>query len=246
MIITDLDATLLRTDKTISSYSVSIFSRCHEQGIKIAFATARPLNMTTDYSKDIPIDGLVATNGAFIYANGKIIHEYALPIETSRALLAELGACPNVLRISARKHDKRYLSTPPSNGTDVFCDFKTPLDETFSHLSFRTDDDAFAAAIIAKYPELNIYHVTGENLYDIGAVDCTKASGIRELAAFFGIQIANIVAFGDDFNDIEMLQECGISVAVANAIDEAKAAAACICDSNDEDGVAKWLEEHVL
>lgn len=52
----------------------------------------------------------------------------------------------------------------------------------------------------------------------------------------------NVIAFGDDHNDIEMLRECGVGVAVANAIDEAKAVADYICDTSDNDGLARWLE----
>ena len=60
------------------------------------------------------------------------------------------------------------------------------------------------------------------------------------------MSFSNIAAFGDDYNDVEMLRECGIGVAVANAIDEAKAAADYICGDCDDDGTARWLEEHVL
>jgi hydroxymethylpyrimidine pyrophosphatase-like HAD family hydrolase len=52
--------------------------------------------------------------------------------------------------------------------------------------------------------------------------------------------------FGDDLNDAEMLRECGIGVAVSNALDEAKAVAGHICGDCDEDGVARWLEGNAL
>jgi hydroxymethylpyrimidine pyrophosphatase-like HAD family hydrolase len=73
-----------------------------------------------------------------------------------------------------------------------------------------------------------------------------KRNAVIALATEFGVSLAEVAAFGDDYNDIEMLRECGAGVAVANAIDEAKAAADYICDANDNDGVAKWLERNVL
>lgn len=73
-----------------------------------------------------------------------------------------------------------------------------------------------------------------------------KWNAIKRLSTNFEVSSADIAAFGDDYNDIEMLQNCGIGVAVANALDEAKAAANFVCGSNDEDGVARWLEENVL
>ena len=55
-----------------------------------------------------------------------------------------------------------------------------------------------------------------------------------------------VVAFGDDINDLEMIKNCGVGVAVENGIEEVKSVAKFICDISDNDGVAKWLEERVL
>jgi hydroxymethylpyrimidine pyrophosphatase-like HAD family hydrolase len=76
--------------------------------------------------------------------------------------------------------------------------------------------------------------------------NATKWNAIRLLAEKWSIDLSKIAAFGDDYNDIEMLQNCGVGVAVTNALDEVKAVANYICGSNDEDGVARWLEENVL
>lgn len=76
--------------------------------------------------------------------------------------------------------------------------------------------------------------------------NATKWNAINAVTARFKISTLDITAFGDDINDIEMLRKCGIGIAVANALEEAKAAADYICDTNDNDGVAKWIEENVL
>jgi len=57
---------------------------------------------------------------------------------------------------------------------------------------------------------------------------------------------SEIVSFGDDTNDIDLLDFCGISVAMENALDNVKKSANEICDTNENDSVAKWLEENVL
>jgi hydroxymethylpyrimidine pyrophosphatase-like HAD family hydrolase len=54
------------------------------------------------------------------------------------------------------------------------------------------------------------------------------------------------VSFGDDKNDLEMIKRCGIGVAVENALDEVKNVAKYVCKSNNDDGVARWLEEYIL
>jgi hydroxymethylpyrimidine pyrophosphatase-like HAD family hydrolase len=74
----------------------------------------------------------------------------------------------------------------------------------------------------------------------------TKWNATRLLAGERQIKNSDIVCFGDDYNDIEMLKNCGVGVAVSNALNEVKAVADYVCGSNDEDGVAKWLEGNVL
>ncbi len=69
---------------------------------------------------------------------------------------------------------------------------------------------------------------------------------MKAIAEHYNVSTSTFAAFGDDVNDLEMIQNCGVGIAVANAIDEIKAVADDICDTNDHDGVAKWLEEHVL
>ena len=71
-----------------------------------------------------------------------------------------------------------------------------------------------------------------------------KRNAVAEIARHFAVSLADVVAFGDDYNDIEMLRDCGTGVAVGNAISDVKAVADYIIDSNDEYGVAKWLEEN--
>ena len=80
----------------------------------------------------------------------------------------------------------------------------------------------------------------------IMAQSVNKWSSINKIREMLGYETNEIVVFGDDVNDIEMLRECSTGVAVANAIDEAKAVADYICDTNDNDGVAKWLEDMLI
>lgn len=66
------------------------------------------------------------------------------------------------------------------------------------------------------------------------------------IANEFNIDKSEIVAFGDDMNDKEMLVSMGSGVAMGNAIEEVKVIADYICDTNDNDGVAKWLDENII
>ena len=69
---------------------------------------------------------------------------------------------------------------------------------------------------------------------------------MEQMSIIWGINKAEIVAFGDDLNDIDLLTHAGVSVAMKNALESVKEIADHICDTNDNDGVAKWLEENLL
>ena len=74
----------------------------------------------------------------------------------------------------------------------------------------------------------------------------TKWNGIKKILEYYKISVKNSIAFGDDYNDIEMIENCGIGIAMENGIEEIKSKAKCICKNNTEDGIAKWIKEYVL
>ena len=74
----------------------------------------------------------------------------------------------------------------------------------------------------------------------------TKSKAVSALALYWGINRLEIAAFGDDSNDIDLLSDVGVGIAMENALDEVKAVADHICDTNENDGVAKWIEENIL
>ena len=92
-IIVDLDRTLLRTDKTISEYTVSILRQCKAHGIRIMVATARPLRTIKQYCEIVEFDAMVVSNGARVISNNQW-KEYGICIESARHVLAQLQNNP--------------------------------------------------------------------------------------------------------------------------------------------------------
>ena len=74
----------------------------------------------------------------------------------------------------------------------------------------------------------------------------SKSDAVRRVVEREGADLSAVIAFGDDTNDIEMIRDTGIGVAMANAVDSVKSAADHITASNDEDGVALAIEELLL
>jgi len=244
MIVTDLDGTLLRKDETISEYTLSVFRRCRENNIKIVFATARSLESSQEYRIAVNPDGDIVTGGCLVFAGSQLLRSYYLPEPQSATLLAELCAHPAVKKVHARSINTAYANIPIEGRICV--DFNSPLPETLLHSSCRTDDGGFMKEIANRYPDFSFLHISGSDLYDINPKDATKFNGVIIIAEHFNIDLSEVAAFGDDYNDVNMLRECGIGVAMGNAIDECKAVADYTCGDCDDDGVARWIEENIL
>jgi len=249
MIVTDLDRTLLRTDKSISEYSADIFNRCRERGIKIVFATARPVRTVKHFDIDISTDALILHNGAVIYVADELLCYYGIAPDIRDRILSSISKDYPTTTISVEIDDVLYANFEVDPEWEY-------VRSDFTNLPDKPADKIIIGVPSAEYIEWFEKHIP-EDLYiemssgdhSLGLImhrSATKEAAIKTVAVHVGIAMADIAAFGDDYNDIKMLRDCGVGIAVANAIDEVKAAADYICDTNENDGVAKWLEERIL
>jgi Cof subfamily protein (haloacid dehalogenase superfamily) len=255
LIVTDLDNTLLRRDKTVSEYTVSVFNRLRERGVIIAFATSRSSKASARFRTMIAPELNISSGGAIATMNGKTLFRAAIDIETATAIFRDLNASGDILQITADTEDFYFSSKPLDKSWKgwidyadaVTTDFSEPLPvpDVFKITPLSTSAEAIEA-ITARYPSVDALNFSGEDWYQIKSRKAAKQYALAETCKRLGISMADIAAFGDDHNDVELLRECGYGVAVANAIPEAKSAAKYTCGDCDEDGVAKWLEANLL
>jgi hypothetical protein len=104
-------------------------------------------------------------------------------------------------------------------------------------------DDLLALALPALDGLVSVTHSNSKGLVEAGALGVSKASVVAEIAAAHGIGRESVIAFGDMPNDLPLLSWAGTSCAVANAHPAVLAAATRVIGSNDEDGVAAYLEK---
>jgi hypothetical protein len=254
MIATDLDRTLLNSKSEISDYSKHILFSCRSRGIKIVFATARAENSCMRFIELIKPDAIVSNGGALARIGGKTIYRTSMSMEVTNGLLLSCLKHKNVGYITADTDNGYFINSPPYESEysraeylPAFnTDFSKGLDSDAYKICAGFSDSNAAYEIAAEFPTVEVIAFSGEQWFRFADRNADKWFGLRALASHIGVSPANIVAFGDDYSDIDMLRGCGIGVAVANAIDEVKAAADQICDTNDNNGVAKWLEESVL
>jgi len=245
MIVTDLDRTLLRSDKTISDYTVQMLTCCHKRGIKVVFATARSKNRIDILPFMHLSDAMILNNGSVIYENDIPICRFGIPVVIAVPLMKMLAEIFAGNRISIEYGDVVYTNIDISDigERDMYMGFdclpETPADK----IVIRANKCLFDK--VCQHIPTELYAQLCENrLIHIMHKAATKWHAIEVLTTHFGITTNSVVAFGDDYNDVDMLRNCGIGVAVSNAVDEVKASADFVCTSNDDDGVAKWLEEN--
>lgn len=244
-IITDLDRTLLRTDKTLSTYTVYILKKCKQKGMNIIAASARPLRNVIPINEIINFDSLVVSNGAKIIKEKNII-EHKIPFESGKKVIDLLNS--NDLEITIETGKKAY--------SNVKLDyFETHV--TNNLIEVLKNEGALKIVISIKDSETynlinsvlddNIYCTIANNyVIQIMNKKATKWNGIKKILKLNNLDSKECIYFGDDNDDVTPLQKCGLGVCPENAIDECKQVSDYICKSNDEDGVAHFIEEFIL
>jgi Cof subfamily protein (haloacid dehalogenase superfamily) len=247
LIVTDLDRTLLRSDKTISAYSADVLRRLRAQGIKIVFATARPKNRVDEIGITDLADMIILNNGSALYHEGISETKFGIDPHTARDIVHhfiseynDIGMWVVYNQIAYKNCDiSAYWADTAQDGFDNLPDI--PADK----ICLKAGSEMIEPVHEYLPPELDAQRIRDPLIFIANRL-ASKWNAIRLLAEKWHIAPSEIAAFGDDNNDMEMLQSSGVGVAVANALDEVKALADYVCGNNDEDGVARWLEKNAV
>jgi Cof subfamily protein (haloacid dehalogenase superfamily) len=250
-IFTDLDNTLLHSERYISEYTRAILVKCQEKGIKIAFATARSNRAAARFIGQFAPEVFIGYGGALVQAGEGIIYRKAIPADISHSLISDCQREPEISAVLAINESVAYANTADYKSLDAesshyrYVDFSS-VDMSYLKISVVCPDPSVVERIAARYPMCDMLRYSGEDLYRFSHAEAVKGKAVAAVLDHYHIAPDEYVAFGDDSNDLEMVANCPNGVAVANALAEVKGAAKHICGSNDEDGVAKWIEENVL
>jgi len=251
LIITDLDFTLLHTDKNISKYSQNIFRKCSDHGIRTAIATARYRIGAEKYLNIIKPDFEITTDGTMVYHNDEIIYGCGFNLDTTNHIISEIRNISTTLKITVATDSGVLWNSHNIEKSSIlykaiYNDYSKPINSCAYKIVAELPNKKIALDIANKFPDCKLICYRGENLYGFVNKNAGKVQAIKSLAKCLNIELSNIIAFGDDLNDIEMLEQCGYGIAVSNAIEEVLNIADYITDSNDEDGVAKFIEKNIF
>lgn len=245
-IFVDLDRTLLRDDKSLSDYTISVLKKCKDLGIKIVVASARPLRNVVYYDSIIEFDALVVSNGARII-NGSESFEYKIPYKSGSKVI-DLVLNNSDMQLTVETGEEAYSNVHLSY-----------FDTIISDDLYGVLKDEGSLKMIVGIKDENTYDMVNEVLDDdvyctiannyvvqIMSKDATKWNGVAKVIELFGFDSSECMYFGDDFDDIKPIEKCGCGVAMENAITECREVSNYICKTNEEDGVAHFIDEYLF
>lgn len=246
LIITDLDNTLLRSDKSISPYTATVLKECKEKGIGIIVATARPLRNIKQYFDIIDFDAIVVSTGARVVWNNQR-EEHCICQKSAEQLLKVLKCHPD-FRITLETGDIAYSNKPIEFYETIVCDDLIAVAQKEGALKILVElDSVDTLETVKKHLTDDVYFaVANGHLMQVMSKSATKWNGIKTILDILKCSPNEVIYFGDDYDDIEPIKMCGIGVAVFNAIEEVKAVADYITEDNDNDGVANFIKETLL
>ncbi|MGY0499741.1 HAD family hydrolase [Nocardia sp. FBN12] len=264
MFATDLDGTLLRSDRTVSPRTAEAMAGAQAAGIEVVWATARARHSVHELAQSCGFRGkAVCANGAVLLdlADGtpEIIDTVSIDEDAAGVVMSQIRALiPGV--VFANVGATRFVAEPAYAALCKFSDHHRHPHEMALSETLPTGLEAMVK-IVARHPELpgaELYRtavavgITGVELTHSGAAymemaaeGVSKASALERLCALDGIDLSEVAAAGDALNDVAMLTWAGTALVPANAVPEVIALADQVLPTNDEDGVAAYLEELV-
>lgn len=243
----DIDGTLLSYGaRQVSPATVEALQALRQRGIRLFISSGRPTVLIPPMPMDF--DGYVTMNGCYCYMGDRVLLRNPIPQEdtdrwlrfcqreglctllfTEHEMYASSHSDPIVLAV----RDQLEFDMPPY----------LPLEEMIgleAYQLFAVMPASRDAEVLELLPHCRLPRWHPE-FSDLINAEGSKARGIDSLISPLGIRPDECIAFGDGGNDIEMLQYCGIGVAMGNAADEVKREADYVTTSVDDDGITHAL-----
>ncbi len=257
LLLSDLDDTLLTTDKRVSEENARAIEYFKSEGGLFTFATGRVptgARLMLKYVK--PNAPMVCFNGAVVYdfEDGKILWSLTLGADAVK-VVEYIDKMFDFVGIEVCSADKIYFSKVNEiverhkeleHLPDNYLAYREVKDEWIKVL-FMTDEDklCLVRGAIAKSPFAKEYAFVQSSpwYYELLPKGASKGEGLLRLAQLLGIDRSKTVGVGDNENDLELIKNAGVGVAVGNAVDEVKAAADYVTVSHSEHAIAAVIRD---
>ncbi|MFV0549270.1 MAG: pyridoxal phosphatase [Limnobaculum xujianqingii] len=264
----DLDGTLLNSHKQILQESLDTLAFARQQGVKVVIVTGRHHVAIHPFYQALQLDTpAICCNGTYTYHYQKQQVLSGTPLTKSQATrvaqllrnhpIQSLMYIDNAMTFEQKDDsiDRWYAwaARLPENQRPNMLHvdkFETAIDQANNVWKFATssdDEDALSHFSNLVEKELGLAcERSWHNQIDLAQQGNSKGNRLREWVEFQGISMNNVIAFGDNLNDVSMLSQAGLGVAMGNSSDEVKMHANLVAGENDTPTIANIIRERVL
>lgn len=263
----DMDGTLLNSQGKLSNENIFAIKNAINKGVKIVFTTGRGIRAIVEFINEVGLGNreeyAITNNGVSLY-NTKTLKCLKANLVSGNDLKTlcntgiELGAKLHIYDFNTEgcivledneftQFERKHIGMPVFIEPN-FCENIDDSKKVFKVLYLGKEDKIneiqknVPSFIHEKFAVVRSLPVALELFHK----ECNKGNAVRDLANMFNISREEIISIGDQQNDFEMIKFAGLGVAMGNAIDEIKNVADYITDTNDNNGVAKVINEFVL
>ena len=264
LIAIDIAGTLVDKEFKITPEVKAAITEAREQGVKIVLCTGRPFPGVKRYIKELDLDQdedyVITYNGSLVLstATNEVLVSHTLDYsdfvrinELADKFNVHTHGIDNEAIYTANK-DISIFTTRESFITTMPIRYRSlaelPEDKLFTKIMFIDQPellDILIPAIPAQFHEDYVIVRSEPHFLEVLNKDAGKASALAELAALLNIDAENIMAIGDNENDLSIIEYAGVGVAMGNAVDKVKEAADFITKSNAESGVAHAIRTYL-
>jgi Cof subfamily protein (haloacid dehalogenase superfamily) len=265
----DLDGTTLAEDASMTERTRGALRGCISKGLRVIIATGRSTDAAEPYRAAIGAEGpMVYYNGAMVInmPERNVIDSHFIDQNIITACVDIAHAEDSHFHVFLCNKDdtaSEILAAEKSSGATSSYHERTGLDFSYGNLyTILSAGDTYCIKGIFIDDEAKLQRIrklvqeklggkvsivlSADFILEILPRDASKASGMRAALAFYGIGLPEVIAFGDEENDISMLSIAGYSAAPANARQSVRETAKLIIGSNTNDGLADFLEKTFL
>ncbi|MDO5670189.1 MAG: HAD family hydrolase [Corynebacterium sp.] len=257
LIVCDLDGTLIGRDEILSESALKVATVARDKGVAFTIATGRTNELASTFAEHLDISvPYIVSNGAKVIENGRVLWQRMIPLRGLRELLGvadhmglsiiyTIDSTEYVHRettwiLRQREQFDRYHKVRPIDGSDwhiLYVEKVTVMDDIRDGRIDRIED--WCSQLGDGYG----YTKYTDKAVELVHEEATKANALQWILRYLNISTAEVVAFGDHQNDIDMLTLAGTGVAVSNAIDDAKLAADVVTEAPEAEGVLAFVRE---
>ncbi len=246
LIVLDLDGTLLTDSKTLSEYTINVLNKKLDEKNIIVFATARPYrDLAGLLPESLMNNPLICDNGSTVFYQGKKIFNMTLDSQKASRIIKYFFE-HGYEEIAFEMNDELYANFDVSKFFGNYAYNQFSINELKPYDINRIlifSEKKIEEKLVENIPfECNCILTDNAKLCQIMETNVDKWTAIKFITEYFNYDNSEIIAIGNDRNDIEMIKNADLGVAMQNAINELKAIADQVTlHSNNCDGAAKFL-----